>query len=41
MYRLLDIRLDKCFHNSILPIILSTDFIAGLRARENGDDSAV
>ena len=40
MYRLLDILLNKCFHNSILPI-LSTDFIAGLRARENGDDSAV
>lgn len=29
MYRLLDIVLDKCFHNSILPI-LSADFIAGL-----------
>ena len=40
VYGLLDVLLDECAHNSVLPL-LGGDFNACLGACENGDDSAV
>ena len=40
LYGLLDVLLDECAHNSVLPL-LGGDFNACLGACENGDDSAV
>lgn len=40
VYGLLDVLLDECAHNSVLPL-LGGDFNACLGACENGNDSAV